>query len=590
MTPGHLLDEARRFIKAEGQVPIAWLARLSAAEQKALQDALAQWLTEDARRNPIEYYRPVSPAAERVHLSCAREIGVQGGRRAGKTGTLLAEAVMQATGIVPRSLAGRYPPAKLRGLKHPIRVRIVVTSLENAWDINLKQKLQWFEWNGKLNKRSMPGDPTLGHWGWIPQSWLIHGDWDQSWSEKHRTLTLWHPGRRETWSTFQVISHNQSIKEFQQGAYHLVIEDELPYEEIHRANRLRVMEMSGQIIVGGTPPDDRTGAVGAAWFFDQVVTPGLEQSDPAAVDAIVLPTDENRTLAASDVAHVTRGLTDEQRRAVLRGEGIHLAGLIVKGFTVYPKWWCFRCVKTTLVVGDDGVCAECDGKELVRYRHVFDEEDLPWPGPPDWPVLFYADPHQSRPTACAWYKVDPADQIWQLADAEIAGDASVVKREVERFEAEHGFRVTWRKMDPKITAQQNQFAREFEGQPFTIRRAFEEVGFDFEDANTNFTVAINRIEQWLRPNPWTKAPRLRVHTSCERTIYHLTHNVWQGARREEQRETKEQPGKRWSDFVAVTRYCAMDDPEFRVCQTYGHRATISLTAPSRVGRNRATGW
>lgn len=503
----------------------------------------------------------------------------------GKTGVILAEAAIAMTGLVPESLAADYPRAKRRG--GPIAARLVVTSLVSAWDTNLKHKLQYFHWNGKLNADGLPGDPRLGHWGWIPQAWLINGDWEQSWDDKHRILRLQHPQTREPWSTLHIMSHDQSLEDFNQGAFHWIGEDEIPPEEIHRANRIRAMELGGQIFTGGTPPDDRSASVTAAWFFDQIIVPGLERSDPEAVDAVVLWTEHNRTLDERDVAHVARGLSPEQRRARLHGDAIHLAGVVLKGFTEKARTWCFRCEAP--VYRRDEACETCGGRDLVGYSHVWDDADLAWPGPPTWPVLFYMDPHQARPTACAWFKIDPNDGWWQIAEAEVAGNASAVKRECLGFEAEHELDVLWRKGDPKITTQTNQFAHAFEGREFTIREAFQEVGFDFEDANTNFTVALERIEQALQPSALTRAPRLRVHRSCARTLYQAMHFVWNTRGRSENVDTKEQPSRRHSDFPALLRYLAMDDPDWRTLQMLRRHETIKIGAGA-VGRSKATGW
>jgi hypothetical protein len=199
------------------------------------------------------------------------------------------------------------------------------------------------------------------------------------------------------------------------------------------------------------------------------------------------------------------------------------------------------------------------------------------------------DPHQARPTACAWFKIDPNDRWWQIHELEIAGDAGQVKQAVEAFEAEHDLQIAWRKGDPKITTQTNQFAAEFDGRPFTIREAFEEVDFPFEEANTNFTVAVERIEQALRPilQPF-RTPRLRVHTSCHRTRYHVTHHVWERSRREPS-EAREKPSRVNSDFVALLRYLAMDDPTWRDCQALRHLTPLRIGALG-VGRNARTGW
>jgi hypothetical protein len=555
----------------------ATLATLPAAELDALETQAADWVRRDQQANPLVYYQPVNPAASLIHASTAREVAIQGGNKSGKTGTLLAELAIQLTKAIPISLEATYPRAKLK--PGPIRARLVVTSLTSAWDTNLKPKLQFWEWNGRPNGDGLIGDPDVGHYGWVPQRCLINGDWAQSWSEKHRVLRL------ADGSSLQVMSHDQDLQEFNQGAFDVIVEDEIPSEEIHRANRLRIMERGGQIYVGGTPSDDRsTAAASHAWYFDQLLEPGLARSNPAEIEACVLWTEHNRTLDPANVEFVAKGLTPEQRRARLHGEAIHLGGLIFPTFTIHPKVWCFTCHDQTRDRG--GKCAECGSTKLVGYSHVWDDHDLEWPGPTDWPTVFYMDPHQSKPTACAWYKVDPQDGWWQVAELEVPGDAPDVKRECEALETEAEFDVVWRKGDPKITSQTNQFAREYEGQKFTIRTAFEEAGFDFLDANTNFTVARERLLAAMQPNPYTRTPRFRVHrTRCAKTAHSFTRFTWQETKTP---TGKDQPGRQHSDWAACARYLAMDDPTWSGLARLQHPVRLSLRAGG--GRNRATGW
>ena len=167
------------------------LRALPDPKRRAIEDELAAWIRADAQANALVYYRVVNPDAVKLHLSTAREFGVQGGRRSSKTATMLAEGAIRMTGELPRAFAVccvcqapmarrssggwdhttpaddghpgvlRYPVAKL---KPPIRVRLVVTSNVNAWDENLKQKLQYSQWNGRLNEHELPGDPRCGHW------------------------------------------------------------------------------------------------------------------------------------------------------------------------------------------------------------------------------------------------------------------------------------------------------------------------------------------------------------------------------------------------------------------------------------------
>jgi hypothetical protein len=382
------------------------------------------------------------------------------------------------------------------------------------------------------------------------------------------------------------MSWDMDISDFNQGAFDLVIEDEIPPEDIHRANRIRVMELGGQIITGGTPPDDRSSAVTASWFLDTILRPGLEGTNPSEVFAIQLWTERNTTLSESDVAYVAKGLTPEQKRARLHGEFIHLSGLVIAGFKERPTWWCLaKCEAPAFVV--EGACEACGGRDLVQYAHVWDNEDMDWPPPASWPVVFLMDPHQAKPTSCAWVAIDPQDQWWMFHEEEIPGDAGEVKRVVEAFERQLRITPAWRKGDPKITAQTNQFARTFQGQTFTIKEAFDEVGFYFEPANTNFTVAVARIEQALRVNPLTRAPRLRIHHTCARTIYAITHFTWSPEGRSPDSVRKDQPSRRNSDFPALLRYLSMEDPEFRYLQRHAPGRTVSLVRGTGRG---ATGW
>ena len=587
-----------KAVKPAPLLPTEALVRLADLDERDFNTALrtsgeqiersvAAWQLRHHKENQLLYYEPVSDEALKLHRSVSRVFGIKGGNKSGKTGLELADLAIEMTGVVPYALRGAYPAEKIRP---PIRARLVVTSLDRAWDTNLKLKLQWFAWNGDVNADRLQGEPDLGHWGWIPRRFLINGDWASSWSEKHRMLTLNLLGDYGTdpGSTCQVMSHDQDVGDFSQGAYDLILEDEIPPEDIHRTNKLRVIDLHGQVVTGGTPPDDRSSAVTAAWFKDQMLEPGLSGSNPEEVGAVVLWTEHNRTLGAEDVAWVAKGLTPEQRRANLYGEFIHLEGLIFPGVKEQPAWWCFKCEDATYPAG--GTCSRCAATGIIPYCHAWDDRDLDWPGPTSWPSLFYMDPHQARPTACLWVKVDERDQWWGVADMDISGPASLVRKRCEEFEAAHGLRIVWRKGDPKITVQRNQFTTSFEGQEFSIRQAFEEAGFEFEDANTNFTVGRQRVLDALRPNRYTRAPQVRFHrTHCAGTLYDLSHFVWTPSKRENV-NLKEDPSKRNSDKPALVRYLAMDDPTWRDLERVRQPQRGLRFGGGGEGRSKATGW
>lgn len=154
---------------------------LSAERKTALADLLQQRYTL-YQQNQLYLYQPVSEESKKIHASTCKQVFTTGGNRSSKSDTHLVELCTQLTGIVPRCLGGIYPREKLRP---PIRARLVCKSLLNTWDAVLRPKLQWWQWNGRGN----PGG-GFGHWGWIPPTFLIDGEWAKSWNERHRTLQL----------------------------------------------------------------------------------------------------------------------------------------------------------------------------------------------------------------------------------------------------------------------------------------------------------------------------------------------------------------------------------------------------------------
>ena len=88
--------------------------------------------------NQILFYKPVSPEAEKIHYSTAREVPIVGGNRSSKTDSVLADTVICMTGIIPFTLEGKFPKEKV---KCPMRVRLVCESLTNTWEPVIKPKL-----------------------------------------------------------------------------------------------------------------------------------------------------------------------------------------------------------------------------------------------------------------------------------------------------------------------------------------------------------------------------------------------------------------------------------------------------------------
>lgn len=237
---------------------------LTDEELIAITQKAVAFAAEDRKTWQLLYYLPASADAQRIHTASERFIGAGGGNRSSKTDTSLAEAVIQATGVIPYSLKDLYPRERLRG---PISVRVVCESLTTTLDSVILHKLRYDCWNGA---DAQGGE--MGHWGWIPKCCLIDESWAKSWKDKKRELTVLcrdpdNLDRVLGRSTFQFMSHSQDATDFASGEFHLVVLDEPPKYSVYRENRMRVLSTKGRMILAMTWPDDPTIAVD--WLFDE---------------------------------------------------------------------------------------------------------------------------------------------------------------------------------------------------------------------------------------------------------------------------------------------------------------------------------
>ena len=525
----------------------------------ALRDTTAA-VRNDRRTNQLAYYRVRNPAAIAVHTSTKREIAIVGGNRSSKTDTMLAELAIQTTGHVPISLMPVYPMEKIRP---PIRARIVCNSLTDTLEPIIKPKLRWDQWNGI-------GDPEedRGHWGWIPRHCLAGGSWEKAYSERYRTLhvsvdSFWRGPQGQInstsgTSTIQAMSYDQELSSFEGVSLHLIEHDEVPKEAIYRVNRMRTLDVRGQIITAFTPPDEPgTAQADAAWFFDGIYEPGL-QGHPG-IDTVTLFTEHNSILRPEDVQEISARLTDIQREARLYGRFVHLSGVVYPLFERMEATWCFRCQKRVLGMG--GTCQYCQGDDLSGFTHVIE----PFQIPQSWPVVMVIDPHPRKPDAIGWFAVRPSDDVVLVGELLADGTAIDVARAIRMYEEAHLLRPVKRLMDPNIATETNDRMR----RGWTIRQEYDNAGLRCDLANDDMGVGISQVNEYLKPDPRTRRPRLTMFSTCEKMIYGMTHWTWDEYSQGGTREPKETVRDRHKDFPDLVRYFVMDRPTFHG-YTQGH--------------------
>src|SRR3990167_993671 len=476
---------------------------------------------------------------------------------------MMSELAIRMTGNIPLSLQHTYPREKLITL--PIRARVVCNSLTDTLEPVIKPKLRCDQWNGV-------GDPSdgRGHWGWIPQHCLKGGTWEKAYSEKYRTLSVnvdsyWVGADGTTnsmrgTSTCQFLSYDQDISAFSGSSMHWVGHDELPKSDIYRENRLRTLDVRGQILTAFTPPDEIGQArADVSWFYDEVYEPG-RRSTPG-FETIILHTEANRILDASAIADLAAKLTDEQREVRLHGKFLHLSGVIYSMFTQGSSIWCFTCQKKIVPV--DGHCLTCKGDNVESFGHVIP----PHPIPANWPIVMVIDPHPRKKDAIGWFAVTPSDDVVLVAEAEADGTAADVKRVIDDTESRLKLLTRKRLMDPNIATETNDKM----GRGWTIRRAYDDVGLRCDLANDEINAGIQNVMELLKPDTRTRKPRFRVFNTCQRFIYGMTHWSWDEWTRQGDREVKEKVRDKAKDFPDLVRYLANDRPAYR---KYALGATI----------------
>ena len=511
------------------QIPLA-------KRQEYLQELLKRRL-QAQQQNPILFYQAASPEARSIHLSMAPQILAVGGNRSSKTDTALAEMVIQMTGIVPLSLEVDYPKSKLRA---PIRTRLIARTTTNTWISVIIPKLQWWQWNGKGEL----GGPN-GHWGWIPREFLIKGDWQESWSEKYKTLTL------TNGSTMQVMSHENDVTEFSGGSFHLILIDEGINSPKYRENLIRTMDVKGQLIMVMTPPDEEAAAWDAAWTHDQLYEKGIPgpEKDPH-IDAFTLFTEANRILDKEQIDAVTSGLTPVQKEVRLHGRYLHLSGRVYGTFSDRPRLWCLRCNGVVL----SGICGHNDS---ISFCHVIEPADEFY----HWPVIYALDPHPRKPHAMLWLAIDPADDWWQIGDLEVDGEPEIVRDKVFAFERLHGLHIAKRLIDPNMAKSPAHVAGR---RGITVRDEFDHVGLRCDLADDNRPTAIARVRQMLKPDIRTRDTRYHVFRTCGPTIQQMNRYSWQEWARysADTKDPKPVPMDKYSDFPTLLGYIGNYNPHY----------------------------
>jgi len=511
----------------------------------------------DRRENQLLYYRPVSAQAEKVHRTASRVVGVGGGNGSSKTETCLVELIMCATGVFPDCL--RDTKEKFRG---PINCRVVVESLTTTLHQVILPKLQWWKWTGV----DQPGGDR-GHWGWVPRLCLKGCDWDKSWSEKLRTLTVLCRDPEDYdkvigESIIQFMSHEQDPTDFASGDFDIILHDEPPKLAIWQENEARTMRVNGRMFLAMTWPDDPS--IPVDWIFDKIYDRSKSDKD---TDWIELWSTDNPHLDQSAIAAQMERWDSVTKAVRIYGRPIRFSNRIHPVFTDTSQWWCFSCGKETFAVEEK--CSDCGGEDITEYCHV-SEFDVQ----PHWPTIWLLDPHPRKPHMFLWVQIDPSDDWWAVAEGEVEGDPSDVRVYCEEIEQDHGLWVTQRLIDPNMGRSPSGIRRDI-----TWQDEFDMTGMACDLADDS-AVGRERVNQFLKPDKSMGRPRLHIHSRCQNTIWQMKRYVWSEYKRSLEKDIKQIPRDKYDDYPTLLKYLANFEPAFGFLR---HGAPVIRRAGRRAG-------
>ena len=311
-----------------------------------------------------------------VHACTANIIGVAGGNQSSKTVSTTIEDLIKACRIIPPSLKGIYPEAKLPTKKFN-RLRVVAKDYTH----------------GVLNHNL----PAIRYW--VPKNYLIEGRWEKSWSAEKMMLTLVHPEEKQVCATIELMTNEADVGTFQGPPLDRVRFDEEPREKIFEENLIRFATSDKLDIAFGMTPTN-----GLSWVYDRLWNKDADEKGNS-VRWFQLCSISNPMANLKSLKEICGNIKNyDELRMRLLGEWISLSGLV---YGTYFKRRIHVIPPSALGLGDgEYLDCHCAGIRLDPTANPADTYHDPM-----CPYLLYVaylglDPHEVKATAAVVVAVD----------------------------------------------------------------------------------------------------------------------------------------------------------------------------------------
>jgi len=440
-------------------------------------------------RNKINFFKPHEKqqfAIDAVKNNRKKVIIFQGSNRSGKTTWLITTLVSL--------LLGEFPWSKeATRFKSPIRARL----FGEDWLHHIGQVII----------------PKLKEW--VPLDHLAHTKKNNQGIEY-----LWY---FKNGSILEIMTYEQATEQVEGWSGHVVAADEPMPRDKYIACKRGLVDYDGIFLMSFTPLKE-------PWIYDELITKG----DPA-VAAYGVNITENPYLTKDAIAEFERSLTDEEKEARIKGQWLHLQGLVYKEFD--PK------------------------THLVQ----------PFKVPAHWTGYCAIDTHPRTEQAVTFAAVDEGERVFithevfsHAAPEEVA--EWIISHHINKYKLTGGVLI-----EPGSQGDKNRGDSTYD----IIAQKLWKFKIGLELGSKDLDGGILQVKRFLKsPN---NIPSLFIFDNLDRTYYEFTHYLWGDWRKSEvDRGAKQKPKDKDDHMLENIRRICLLPP--RYLKTYYSKPVIQNKA------------
>lgn len=377
------------------------------------------------------------------------------------------------------------------------------------------------EWPFDIKKGRIVSDPTTVKETIVPmlEEWFPAGRY----TNQHKGKTYPYSWTTDTGWQFDLMTYEQSVKEFESVTVSFVMFDEPPPLAIFKATVAR-MRKGGLISIWATP------LMGSAWMYDEIVAnPDRESKYRGFMEAEV--EDACRIhgvrgfLEHDDILKMIAQYDDEDMQARVFGKFQHLTGLVFKSFN--------------------------------RDIHVIDPFEV---NLEDYVVVQAYDTHPRVNESILWVAFDRkgrafvVDELW--TDVPTGELVQLIK------EKDTQYRVSKRFLDPSAFDVDKRRGGSYANTlSVKYNLTFQKGSKRREDARK---VIQDRLHYRISGDEFIKAPMIYFFNTCTRTIWEMEHYQWDDWRGTagERKDPKPTPQDKDDHMIENLGRALLDPPSF----------------------------